>query len=237
MSHDINKKGFLERIPSFSLILIMVVLMVGGAALIPMLRITYHPSPEQGKRLTISYSWPGASQRVVEQEITSKVEGLVSSVVGGEETSSVSSSGNGSVTVVLKEEANVSAVRFEISSLLKQIAGKLPQGAGNLYLQGGDAGGGLRQNTQQVLSYIINADMDPANIKDYVERNIKPYTNRLCAGGVCRWGDAALSGYQLRPDGIAEIWSGVQCHCIGTSKLSGTMFYCRGCRAHRPGRE
>ena len=54
MSHDINKKGFLERIPSFSLILIMVVLMVGGAALIPMLRITYHPSPEQGKRLTIS---------------------------------------------------------------------------------------------------------------------------------------------------------------------------------------
>ena len=98
MSHDINKKGFLERIPSFSLILIMVVLMVGGAALIPMLRITYHPSPEQGKRLTISYSWPGASQRVVEQEITSKVEGLVSSVVGVEKTSSVSSSGNGSGT-------------------------------------------------------------------------------------------------------------------------------------------
>lgn len=29
MSHDINKKGFLERIPSFSLILIMVVLTVG----------------------------------------------------------------------------------------------------------------------------------------------------------------------------------------------------------------
>ena len=179
MSHDINKKGFLERIPSFSLILIMVVLMVGGAALIPMLRITYHPSPEQGKRLTISYSWPGASQRVVEQEITSKVEGLVSSVVGVEKTSSVSSSGNGSVTVVLKEKANVSAVRFEISSLLKQIAGKLPQGAGNLYLLGGDAGGGLRQNTQQVLSYIINADMDPANIKDYVERNIKPYLTQI----------------------------------------------------------
>ena len=121
MSHDINKKGFLERIPSFSLILIMVVLMVGGAALIPMLRITYHPSPEQGKRLTISYSWPGASQRVVEQEITSKVEGLVSSVVGVEKTSSVSSSGNGSVTVVLKEKANVSAVRFEISLSLIHI--------------------------------------------------------------------------------------------------------------------
>ena len=59
MSHDINKKGFLERIPSFSLILIMVVLMVGGAALIPMLRITYHPSPEQAHfGLAPTYSHP-----------------------------------------------------------------------------------------------------------------------------------------------------------------------------------
>lgn len=95
MSNDIKKKGFLERIPTFSLILIMAVLMVVGGALIPLLRISYHPSSEQGKRLSISFSWPGASQRVIEQEITSKVEGLVASVVGVEKTSSVSSRGNG----------------------------------------------------------------------------------------------------------------------------------------------
>lgn len=141
MSNDIKKKGFLECIPSFSLILIMAVLMVIGGALIPLLRIAYHPTPEQGKRLSISFSWPGASQRVIEQEITSKVEGLVSSVVGVEKTTSMSSQGSGSVTVVLKEKVNVSAVRFEISSLLKQIAGKLPEGAGSLYLQGGNISG------------------------------------------------------------------------------------------------
>ena len=48
MSNDIKKKGFLECIPSFSLILIMAVLMVIGGALIPLLRIAYHPTPEQG---------------------------------------------------------------------------------------------------------------------------------------------------------------------------------------------
>ncbi|MFR5659644.1 MAG: hypothetical protein ACLUDU_17450 [Butyricimonas faecihominis] len=84
MGNDIKKKGFLECIPTFSLVLIMAVLMVVGGALIPLLRISYHPSPEQGKRLSISFSWPGASQRVIEQEITSKVEGLVASVVGVE---------------------------------------------------------------------------------------------------------------------------------------------------------
>ena len=179
MSKDITKKGFLERIPSFSLILIMAVLMVIGMALIPLLRVAYNPTPKQGKQLNISFGWSGASPRVIEQEITSKIEGMVSSVVGVEKTSSTSSYGSGNVAIELKENASVSAVRFEISSLLKQVAGKLPEGAGYPSLSGGDVGSGMKQNSRQVLSYIINADMDPANIQDYVERNIKPYLTQI----------------------------------------------------------
>lgn len=231
MSNDIKKTGFLERIPSFSLILIMAVLMVVGAALIPLLRIAYHPTPEQGKRLTISYSWPGASQRVIEQEITSKVEGMVSSVVGVEKTSSVSSQGSGRVTILLKEKVNVSAVRFEISSLLKQINGKLPEGVGNLYLQGGDVGGGLKQNTQQVLSYIINADMNPSDIKDYVERNIKPYLTQIdyvrevSVGGAMplyldiEYNPIELQGYGLESNAIV---SGLQ-NFLGRRSIVGDV--------------
>lgn len=179
MSKDIIKKGFLERIPSFSLILIMTVLMVVGAALIPMLRVAYNPTPKQGKQLSISFNWPGASPRVIEQEITSKIEGMVSSVAGVKKTSSTSSYGNGNVAIELKKNANVSAVRFEISSLLKQIAGKLPEGADYPSLSGGDISSGMKQSSRQVLSYIINADMDPANIQNYVERNIKPYLTQI----------------------------------------------------------
>ena len=179
MSKDITKKGFLERIPSFSLILIMAVLMVIGMALVPLLRVAYNPTPKQGKQLNVSFNWPGASPRVIEQEITSKIEGMVSSVVGVEKTSSTSSYGSGNVAIELKENASVSAVRFEISSLLKQVAGKLPEGAGYPSLSGGDVGSGMKQNSRQVLSYIINADMDPANIQNYVERNIKPYLTQI----------------------------------------------------------
>lgn len=231
MSNDVKEKGFLERVPSFSLILIMVVLMVIGGALIPLLRVAYQPSPEQGKRLSISFSWPGASQRVIEQEITSKVEGVVSSVVGVEKTTSTSSQGSGNVSVVLKEKANVSAVRFEISSLLKQLAGKLPEGAGGLYLQGGNIEGGLRQNTRQVLSYIINADMDPANIKDYVERNIKPYLTQIeyvrdvSVGGAMplyldiEYNPIELREYGLEPDVIV---SGLQ-NFLGKRSIVGDV--------------
>lgn len=179
MGNDAVRKGWLERMPTFSLILIMVVLMVVGVALMPLLRLAYHPSPEQGNRLTVSFSWPGASQRVIEQEITSRVEGVVSSVAGVEKTSSVSSVGNGYVSVVLKKNANVSAVRFEIAARLKQMNEKLPEGAGQLYLSGGEVGSSLRPDKQHVLSYIINADMDPANIQDYAERNIKPFLTQI----------------------------------------------------------
>lgn len=215
MSNDRKKKGFLERIPAFSLILIMTVLMVVGAALIPLLRIAYYPSPKQGKQLSVSFSWPGASPQVIEQEITSKIEGMVSSVIGVAKTSSVSSQGNGTVTVELKKNANVSAVRFEISSLLKQVTGKLPEGAGYPYLSGGDVGG-LKRNTQQVLSYIINADMDPTNIQDYVERHIKPYLTQIdyvrevSVGGAApsyldiEYNPVELQNYGLTPDIIAS---------------------------------
>ncbi len=179
MENDVVRKGWLERIPTFSLILIMAVLMVVGVSLIPLLHLAYQPSPKQGKRLAISFSWPGASQRVIEQEITSRVEGVVSSIAGVEQISSVSSMGNGHVNVVLKKNANVSAVRFEMAARLKQVAEKLPEGAGQLYLSGGEVGGSLRQGKQHVLSYIINADMDPANIQDYAERNIKPFLMQI----------------------------------------------------------
>ena len=231
MNNTVKKKGFLEHVPSFSLILIMVVLMVIGGALIPLLRVTYQPTPEQGNRLSVSFSWPGASQRVIEQEITSKVEGVVSSVVGVEKTTSMSLQGGGSVTVVLKEKVNVSAVRFEISSLLKQLAGKLPEGAGELYLQGGNIGGGLKPNTRQVLSYIINADMDPADIKDYVERNIKPYLTQMdyvrevSVGGAMplyldiEYNPIELRGYGLEPNVIV---SGLQ-NFLGQRSIVGDV--------------
>lgn len=215
MENDAARKGWLERIPSFSLILIMVVLMVVGVSLMPLLRLAYQPSPEQGKRLSVSFSWPGASQRVIEQEITSKVEGVVSSVAGVEKTSSVSSSGGGHVLVELKKNANVSSVRFEIAARLKQMAEKLPEGAGQLYLYGGEVGRSLRQDKQHVLSYIINADMDPANIQDYAERNIKPFLSQidyvrevLVSGAVpiyldIMYNPVELMNYGLSPGAIA----------------------------------
>ena len=68
---------------TFSILLIMCVLMVIGAALVPRLDISNEPRPEQGKTLTISYGWNNASAKVVEQNVTSRIEAVVSSAWSG----------------------------------------------------------------------------------------------------------------------------------------------------------
>ena len=103
-----ENKNILDRISPFSLLLTLVILLVIGTALIPLVDVGSSPKPRQGKTLTISYSWRNASPKVVEQEVTSKIEGLVSAVKGVGEVSSVSNFGSGRVTVVLKKEADVS---------------------------------------------------------------------------------------------------------------------------------
>ena len=173
-----ENKNILDRISPFSLLLTLVILMVIGAALIPLVDVGSSPKPRQGKTLTISYSWRNASPKVVEQEVTSKIEGLVSAVKGVGEVSSVSNFGSGRVTVVLKKEADVSAVKFEISSLLKQVRKKLPEDVSYPVLSGGEVvneGGGERENTlRHLLTYQVNSNLKGEQIKEYVQKNVEP---------------------------------------------------------------
>lgn len=161
---------------SFSILLTMCILMVVGAALIDKLDIGSEPRPEQSKTLTISYSWSGKAAKVVEQNITSRIEALVSSVKGVEDVSSVSEFGSGRVTVQLKKQADVSAIKFEIASLLRQTRRKLPKDMSYPSLSGGevDTGRGDDDAIKHILSYQVNADMPDEQIRQIVEREIKP---------------------------------------------------------------
>ena len=108
-----DKRSYLDRVPSFSWVLIMVILCIIGLALTPMIDLGTRPKPRQGKELTIQYWWNGASPRVIEQEVTSKIEGIVSAVNGVQKVTSTSNLGYGHVKLILKEDVNVSAVRFK----------------------------------------------------------------------------------------------------------------------------
>ena len=166
---------------TFSILLTMCILMLIGAALIPGLDVADKPRPRQGSTLSIQYSWPGASAKVVEQNVTSRIEGMVSAVGGVESVSSTSRFGSGSVTVRLKKEANVSATKFEIAALLRQVRDRLPEGVSWPTLSGGDVvtSSNAPERDRPLLTWQINADMPDIEIRRRTEEELKPILEHI----------------------------------------------------------
>ncbi len=169
------------KVSNFSVILTMVVLMIIGTAMSRKLNVGTDPMERQGKTLSIHLDWPGVAAKVVEQNVTAPLEGMVASVKGIESITSDSYFGRSDIRIQLKPEADVSSVRFEISSLLRQTYNRLPEGVGYPSLSGGEvkATAASHKENRLLLSYLINADMQPDQIKNYVEQNITKPLERI----------------------------------------------------------
>lgn len=159
------------RLPSFSVILVFVVLVVAGAGVIPLISLQYRPT-ERGKTLSVAYSWSGASARVIEAEVTSKLEGVISTLPGISEISSVTNRGSGSVTATFKPGVDIDEARFEIASLLRRVAPKLPRGVTPQIRMGGSRGFSPQNQTTTILTYTINSDLPTLRIKQFADEHI-----------------------------------------------------------------
>lgn len=171
-------------IPAFSVLLIMAALTVIGVAMLPMLNIQYTPTVSE-RKIDVSFSWPDASARLVEQGVTSRIEGTLSTVAGCESVSSRSSKGRGSVTVWFRKGTDMSAARFEVASAIRNLYAKLPEEVS--YPAISLATSGSRES--ETLIYTIKADLPSERIEEYVSNYVSAPLSRI--EGV---GKVSLSG-------------------------------------------
>lgn len=166
---------------NFSILLVMCILMVIGMALTPQLDISNEPRPEQGKTLTIVYWWQNASAKVVEQNITSRIEAAVSMVKGVKKVSSLSLFGSGRISVEMKPNANVSMAKFEIASILRQLRPKLPENMSYPLVVGGEIDASRVDNNEVklILTYQLYADMPEEQIKLLAEKDTRHYIEKI----------------------------------------------------------
>ena len=171
--NDMQKRG---KSHSFSIILIMVVLMLVGTIVLYTGQLTVQFNPvQENLNLSVSFWGPG-SARVVETEVTSLIEGALNTVDGVSSINAYTSQGGGNVTLSFKKGTNMETTRFDVATRLRQIRKKLPEGAD--YQLGGSAGGGGR-GSQTLLSYTINADMPAIEIVRYVEKHMVPKLSKI----------------------------------------------------------
>ncbi len=178
-----------QRFSSFSIITIFGCLAAVGIWLIPLLNVqltTTRTSPS----LSVNYSWPNASAKVIEQEVTSKLEGLFNAVKGVWEISSTSGKGSGNISIQFKKNTDMDAVRFEVANLIRQSYPKLPVGVGYPQLSVSAAS----ESKSPILSYSINSNESPYYIKKYADNHILPKMSHI--KGVSRVNIYGASPYE-----------------------------------------
>lgn len=163
-----------RSLPAFSVILSFVVLSIVGILSLPGLNIQYEPSVHE-KSMSVSWSWEGASPFIMEREVTSVIEGLVASLDNVQKINSYSGKGRGYVSFELKKHADPEMVRFELSSMLRRYADKLPDGVSMPQISGSAMG---TQN-RPIMTYTIIADLPSYMIAMFAEEHIVPEISRM----------------------------------------------------------
>lgn len=158
-----------NKFSSFSVIIVFVMLIIVGLSLLPLLNIQLTPSRTL-PQTNIWFGWYNASAKVIEQEVTSKLESVFGQVKGVKKISSVSEQGSGNITIDFKKGTNLDAVRFELATLIRQTYPLLPEGVSYPSISVNASG----EKNQPVLTYTLNANASPQLIQQFVEKNIVP---------------------------------------------------------------
>jgi multidrug efflux pump subunit AcrB len=147
-----------------------VVLVIVGAAMIPLLSLQLNPT-RYLPSISISYLWPEAPVRVVEQEVTTVLEGTLTTVAGVRKISSSTNNEGGRITVEFDKRADLRAKRFEIASLMRDARKRLPERVSYPVITMNMPS---EQTGSAILSFQLNGNASSSYIYDLAEEIIKP---------------------------------------------------------------
>ena len=155
---------------SFTINIIFVLLIIIGLAVIPLLSLQLNPT-RYLPSMSISWSWPLAPSRVIEQEVTSVLEGVVSTIPGVQKITSSTQNGSGYISLEFDKGTDLQAKRFEVASILREAKNKLPPEVSypivRMNMPDNETG-------TDILIYEINGTASPAYIQKLAEEQIKP---------------------------------------------------------------
>lgn len=163
------------KLSSFTTIIVFLILVLVGVALVHLLPFKLKPS-DTIPSVTVNYSWQGAEAKVIDQEVTSVLEGLFSRVRGVKKISSTSSIGRGSVSIDFDKTVNSDAIRFEIATLIRQVYPTLPDQVNfrQISIQSSDL-----ESSKLLFVYTLNANTAPYLIQKYAESKILPILSQI----------------------------------------------------------
>lgn len=162
-------------IPSFTLIVAFLCVAFVGIAFIPLTPVKLNPS-EQMPSINVTYSMQGNSARIIESQVTSKLESMLSRIKGVRGIYSNSGEGWGNIWLDFDAHTHMDHARFEAATIIRQAWPGLPAGTSypQIQIRKSDEG-----SSRPFISYALNAPAPPSSIQHYAEEVIKPRLSQL----------------------------------------------------------
>ena len=156
---------------SFPLIMAFLALMILGLALSPLLKVKLLPDRTLPS-VTVSYSYGGANAVVVDSEVTSRLEGIFSTLEGLIKMASRTGDGNGSISLEMGKGTDMDAVRFGVSTLIRQVYPELPPGVAYPQIRVSRPDG--EERVEQLMSLVLNGPGNRWELGRLAETEVKP---------------------------------------------------------------
>ena len=204
-----------RRLSSFSVILIMVALMLTGAAMIPLLTVKLQPSSTP-LTLTVSCYWGGVSASLLEKEVISKLEGTLARIEGVREIVSTSSPGGaGSIELTFKKGTKMQVARFEVASQIRYIYPSLPDGV--YYPSLSLSSTGSWQGNQTAVIYTFNTNLPGNAVAEYFDNEILPVLSKIQGVDNVYYGGITPWEYEITVDADKSALAGIQMYEIASA--------------------
>jgi len=155
---------------TFTVNIIFVMLIIVGAAMIPLLSLQLNPT-RYIPSLSISWIWPEAPVRVVEQEVTTALEGVLTTVTGVRKITSATFNEGGRITIEFDKNVNLRTKRFEVASILRESRKRLPQRVSYPLISMNMPS---NQSGSTILSFQLNGNASSSYIYTLAETILKP---------------------------------------------------------------
>lgn len=162
-----NLPAFCIRRPAFTIVISLVMMIVGviGFMNLPVRWIPNVNVPQ----ITIQTTYPGASARLVESDVTKVLEGSLSGINGIEMLNSRSRQGYSQITITFKLGRNMDAAVEDVRSSIERVRSNMPKDADNPMV--------VKANTENMpVMYLVfhNPNYNARELSDYVNKYVVP---------------------------------------------------------------
>jgi multidrug efflux pump subunit AcrB len=153
---------------SFTILTVFAIFIIAGLALIPLIPVQLKPNYVL-PGVSVSFTWSNAQPRAIEQEVTSVLEGILSSLKEVKSVKSESGVGAGRITVEFNKNTDMDMARFEISSAIRRAYFSFPDGVSYPTV----TMGGQSSGDKPVMVYTVSSDLPAQKINEIAENDIK----------------------------------------------------------------